>query len=71
MQYEGDKVLLLLLLLLTTQSTHPHTRQNLKSKAPVIVWSDGEDDAQDGDASVRSGGSSSESSRNRCRACGA
>lgn len=46
------------------------TRQNLKSKAPVIVWSDGEgsgDGDGDGDevASGRSGGSGSESSRNR------
>ena len=42
-------------------------RQNLKSKAPVIVWSDGEDDASDadGDVSARSGGSGSESSRRR------
>ena len=38
----------------------------MKSKAPVIVWSDGEDDGDaDGDVSARSGGSGSDSSRNR------
>ena len=48
--------------------TFSPTRQNLKSKAPVIVWSDGEGSGDgDGDevASGRSGGSGSESSRNR------
>jgi hypothetical protein len=68
-QYQGDKVMVGGV----NDDPDDHvtlslTRQNLKSKAPVIVWSDGEDSGDgDGDevGSGRSGGSGSESSRNR------